>query len=206
MLTSSEPVHLCHFVMDGCGHWALGHCMGHWLTLPRRCGRGQLGGAPYAVNYTARAFTINGAPTLLLGGAIHPPRAAYGDWANLLAQMKVDGLNMVQIYVFWNFHERSRGEYVAPCNRNAVPCQPYQYPHGCSWRSSHLPHRTTVCFTHSVRTRGSPHTNLVKQSVWHDPARPLHQSPRAVRPHICETHGGSLFLDAGHLTQSIVYI
>eukprot|EP00037_Helgoeca_nana_P027214 m.310008 g.310008 ORF g.310008 m.310008 type:complete len:954 (-) comp27435_c0_seq3:149-3010(-) len=70
-----------------------------------------LGGAPYAVNYTARAFTINGAPTLLLGGAIHPPRAAYGDWANLLAQMKVDGLNMVQIYVFWNFHERSRGEY-----------------------------------------------------------------------------------------------
>ena len=181
------------------------------------------------VGYTERAFTVNGDPTLLLGGSFHPPRVAYGDWvsltscararpielnciaiafvsarrvsascstgvggwgsrfsvvcvcvcarggvvcvhscqppatppaislshqthghgersplgsapragtrrraqppphhsallsgpfsavcapqARLLAQARADGLNHVQIYVFWNFHERTRGEY-----------------------------------------------------------------------------------------------
>ena len=180
------------------------------------------------MGYTERAFTVNGDPTLLLGGSFHPPRVAYGDWvsltscararpiernciaiafvsarscfcqllngsrrmgfkvfsgvrvrvcgggvvcvhscqppatppaislsrqthghgersplgsapragtrrraqpphhsallsgpfsavcapqARLLAQARADGLNHVQIYVFWNFHERTRGEY-----------------------------------------------------------------------------------------------
>lgn len=71
----------------------------------------QLAGRPYAVGYDARSFTVNGSNTLLLGGSFHPPRIAYGDWARLLAEAKADGLNHVQIYVFWNFHERSRGEY-----------------------------------------------------------------------------------------------
>jgi beta-galactosidase GanA len=68
-------------------------------------------GAPYSVSYEERAFTVNGTRTLLLGGSFHPPRIAFGDWARLLAEAKADGLNHVQVYVFWNYHERSRGEY-----------------------------------------------------------------------------------------------
>jgi len=68
-------------------------------------------GRPYAVGYDARAFTVGGQRTLLLGGSFHPPRVAYGDWARLLRKAKTDGLNHVQIYVFWNYHEKQRGEY-----------------------------------------------------------------------------------------------
>eukprot|EP01047_Picozoa_sp_COSAG01_P053466 COSAG01_NODE_5735_length_4074_cov_84.123961_3_plen_587_part_01 len=71
----------------------------------------QLGGRPYTVGYNERSFTINGINTLLLGGSFHPPRIAYGDWARLLDEAKKDGLNHVQVYVFWNFHERSQGIY-----------------------------------------------------------------------------------------------
>ena len=71
----------------------------------------QLGGNPYTVGYNERSFTINGTGTLLLGGSFHPPRIAHGDWSRLLAEAKADGLNHVQIYVFWNYHERTRGQY-----------------------------------------------------------------------------------------------
>lgn len=67
-------------------------------------------GSPYKVGYTERAFTINDTPTLLLGGAVHPPRLARGDWEPLLQRARGDGLNHVQIYVFWNFHEQVKGQ------------------------------------------------------------------------------------------------
>jgi hypothetical protein len=66
-------------------------------------------GRPYKVEFTERSFTIDGEPTLLLGGSFHPPRMAYGEWPQLLAQARRDGLNHVQIYIFWNFHEQIRG-------------------------------------------------------------------------------------------------
>jgi hypothetical protein len=40
---------------------------------------------------------------------MHPPRMARADWAPLLRQARADGLNHVQIYTFWNFHELERG-------------------------------------------------------------------------------------------------
>ena len=60
-----------------------------------------LKGHPYTVSYDERAFTINGTRTLLLGGSFHPPRIAFGDWETLLTEAKADGLNHVQVYVFW---------------------------------------------------------------------------------------------------------
>ena len=67
-----------------------------------------LSGHPYSVSFDERAFTINGTRTLLLGGSFHPPRIAYGDWEALLAEAKADGLNHVQIYVFWWVHRLHR--------------------------------------------------------------------------------------------------
>ena len=64
-----------------------------------------LKGAPYTVTYDSRSFFINNKRTLLLGGSIHYPRLSPGQWVDILTKAKNDGLNHVQIYVFWNIHE-----------------------------------------------------------------------------------------------------
>ena len=62
-------------------------------------------GAAYSVGYDARALTLDGEHALFLSGAIHPPRGTPEQWDDWFAQSKRNGLNMVQVYVFWNFHQ-----------------------------------------------------------------------------------------------------
>ena len=62
-------------------------------------------GAPYAVEYDGRSFAVGGQRTLWLSGSVHPARVPPGEWAGTLRQMRRNGLNMVQVYVFWNAHE-----------------------------------------------------------------------------------------------------
>ena len=62
-------------------------------------------GRPYNVSYDSRSFLIDGQRTLLLGGDIHYPRFAPYQWRDTLQKLKDDGMNHVQMYVFWNFHE-----------------------------------------------------------------------------------------------------
>jgi len=53
-----------------------------------------------------------GQRTLFLSGSVHPPRSPPAAWAGVLARAKSHGLNMVEVYVFWNFHERvEAGQY-----------------------------------------------------------------------------------------------
>ena len=70
-----------------------------------------LGGKPYNVTYDERSFIIDGQRTILLGGSFHYPRASPGDWPGILQKARDDGLNHVQIYVFWNYHEFKQGQY-----------------------------------------------------------------------------------------------
>ena len=83
--------------------WCVASCAHAYVTYD------QLAGKPYSIGSSERGFSIDGTPTLLLGGSMHPPRMARADWAPLLRQARADGLNHVQIYVFWNFHEIERG-------------------------------------------------------------------------------------------------
>lgn len=62
-------------------------------------------GKPYTVSYDERAIKLNGERTLFIGGSIHYPRFSEGQWIDVLKKSRDDGLNLVQIYVFWNFHE-----------------------------------------------------------------------------------------------------
>ena len=64
-------------------------------------------GAPYAVEYDGRSFAVGGQRTMWLSGSVHPARVPPGEWASTLRQMRRNGLNMVQVYVFWNAHEPS---------------------------------------------------------------------------------------------------
>ncbi len=63
------------------------------------------------VSYDHRAVTIDGKRTLLISGAIHYPRSTPDMWRPLMERSKEAGLNAIETYVFWNFHERRRGVY-----------------------------------------------------------------------------------------------
>ncbi|KAK1936634.1 Beta-galactosidase 8 [Phytophthora citrophthora] len=72
----------------------------------------------YSVSYSPRGFEIDGKQTLLLGGSIHYPRITPGQWEQLLREAKRDGLNHVEMYVFWNVHEQERGVFNFAGNAN----------------------------------------------------------------------------------------
>jgi hypothetical protein len=62
-------------------------------------------GEPYDVQFDGRSFYLSGERTIFLSGSVHPPRIPVGEWNRTLQTLKSNGLNMVQIYVFWNVHE-----------------------------------------------------------------------------------------------------
>ena len=51
----------------------------------------------------------DGRRTLIMSGAVHYARVPMQDWAAVLADAKAMGLNAIQTYFMWNFHERERG-------------------------------------------------------------------------------------------------
>ena len=62
----------------------------------------------YDVAYDGRSFVVAGQRTVFLSGSMHPPRMPPHTWARELRRAAANGLNMVQVYVFWNVHEPSR--------------------------------------------------------------------------------------------------
>ena len=63
-------------------------------------------GKSYTITSDGRSWMINDQRTLLLGGSIHYPRFTPSQWPTILKQAKNDGLNHVEIYIFWNLHEQ----------------------------------------------------------------------------------------------------
>lgn len=68
-------------------------------------------GRPYNVSYDNRAIKINGERVLLQSGSIHYTRSTPDMWPDLFASSRAAGLNMMETYVFWNYHEVTRGQY-----------------------------------------------------------------------------------------------
>ena len=76
-------------------------------------------GSSYTVTYDERSFLINNKQTIILSGSVHYPRSTPGMWDKILEEMVEDGLNAVEIYVFWNVHEFKRGQeydFTGPAN------------------------------------------------------------------------------------------
>ena len=67
-------------------------------------------GGAYTVSYDARALTLNDDRAMFVSGALHPPRGTPETWDSWFALARKNGLNMVQVYVFWNFHEPVEGQ------------------------------------------------------------------------------------------------
>ncbi|MEJ2422807.1 MAG: beta-galactosidase, partial [Acidobacteriota bacterium] len=60
---------------------------------------------PDIIRYDAHCFTINGRDTFLNGGSFHYPRCPQSLWKDRLLKFKRAGFNVLETYVFWNYHE-----------------------------------------------------------------------------------------------------
>ncbi len=65
---------------------------------------------PGRIGYDNQCFIINGNDTFIYSGAFHYFRCPKALWADRFQKMKDAGLNCVETYVAWNWHERRRPE------------------------------------------------------------------------------------------------
>ena len=70
-----------------------------------------LQGQPYAVSFDSRSIRLNDKPAILLSGSIHYPRSTPGMWRSLFKEARAAGLNTIESYVFWNYHQRTIDDY-----------------------------------------------------------------------------------------------
>jgi hypothetical protein len=63
------------------------------------------------VTYNDRAFLIDGQPELFLSACIHYFRVPHQLWADRIAKAKRGGMNTIETYVAWNFHEAEPGSF-----------------------------------------------------------------------------------------------
>jgi beta-galactosidase len=63
------------------------------------------------VTFDANSYRIDGEPVWLLSGEMHYFKMTRGDWRRRLVQLKAAGFNTVSVYIPWNYHELSEGEW-----------------------------------------------------------------------------------------------
>ncbi|CAK9176801.1 unnamed protein product [Ilex paraguariensis] len=68
-------------------------------------------GLSVTVTYDHRALVIDGKRRVLQSGSIHYPRSTPEVWPELIRKSKEGGLDVIETYVFWNYHEPVRGQY-----------------------------------------------------------------------------------------------
>ncbi|MBC7808804.1 MAG: beta-galactosidase, partial [Akkermansiaceae bacterium] len=64
-----------------------------------------------SVSYNPRTFLIDGNPEIFLSACIHYFRVPHQLWADRIAKAKRGGMNTIETYVAWNFHEPEQGEW-----------------------------------------------------------------------------------------------
>ena len=69
--------------------------------------------APRGGTFTTgdKTFQLNGKPFVVKAAELHYPRIPRPYWEHRIKMCKALGMNTVCLYVFWNIHEQSEGEY-----------------------------------------------------------------------------------------------
>ncbi len=65
---------------------------------------------PHFIRYDSHCFTINDRDAFLFGACFHYPRCPRELWHDRLLKLKVAGFNVIETYVFWNYHEPVEGQ------------------------------------------------------------------------------------------------
>ncbi|MFI4859884.1 MAG: beta-galactosidase [Phycisphaerales bacterium JB063] len=63
------------------------------------------------VTFDRQSFLIDAKRTWLVSGALHYARTPRGLWADRLRAARQAGLNCIETYVFWNYHETEPGRF-----------------------------------------------------------------------------------------------
>lgn len=66
---------------------------------------------PRKISYNSNAFLIDDQPTPIISGAMHYFRTLPEQWAERIHTAKEGGLNTIETYVAWNFHEYEKGKF-----------------------------------------------------------------------------------------------
>ncbi|NXS28661.1 BGAL galactosidase, partial [Pomatostomus ruficeps] len=72
----------------------------------------------FRLDYEHNCFRKDGAPFRYISGSIHYARVPRPAWRDRLLKMYMSGLNAVQVYVPWNYHETLPGVYDFTGNRD----------------------------------------------------------------------------------------
>ncbi|XP_060198279.1 beta-galactosidase 16-like isoform X1 [Lycium barbarum] len=72
------------------------------------------------VTYDGRSLIIDGQRKMLFSGSIHYPRSTPDMWPSLISKAKEGGIDVIDTYVFWNFHEPQPGQYDFSGRRDIV--------------------------------------------------------------------------------------
>ncbi|KAI2660523.1 Beta-galactosidase [Labeo rohita] len=65
----------------------------------------------FSIDYKNNCFRKDGEPFQYISGSIHYSRIPREYWKDRLLKMYMTGLNAIQVYVPWNFHETVQGVY-----------------------------------------------------------------------------------------------
>ncbi|KAK1360563.1 hypothetical protein POM88_045037 [Heracleum sosnowskyi] len=68
-------------------------------------------GISVKVTYDHKALIIDGKRRILQSGSVHYPRTTPEVWPQIIQKAKEGGLDVIESYIFWNYHEPVKGEY-----------------------------------------------------------------------------------------------
>ncbi|XP_068960581.1 beta-galactosidase-1-like protein isoform X3 [Petaurus breviceps papuanus] len=74
----------------------------------------------FVVDRDRDTFLLDGVPFRYVSGSLHYSRVPSQLWSDRLHKMRMSGLNAVQVYVPWNYHEPQPGVYNFQGNRDLV--------------------------------------------------------------------------------------
>lgn len=66
---------------------------------------------PEFIRYDSECYTIRGIDTFIFSLECPYPRCAREEWRDRFVKIKQAGFNTIDTYVFWNYHEREKGQF-----------------------------------------------------------------------------------------------
>ncbi|KAI3949813.1 hypothetical protein MKW92_040003 [Papaver armeniacum] len=72
------------------------------------------------ISYDSRAIIINGERRIIFSGAIHYPRSTPEMWPDLIRKAKEGGIDAIETYVFWDYHEPHYRQYEFSGNKDLI--------------------------------------------------------------------------------------
>lgn len=100
---------------------------------------GCAGNKPGTFEAGKNTFLLNGKPFIVKAAEVHYPRIPREYWEHRIEMCKALGMNTLCLYVFWNLHEETPGNYDFTGNKDIAAF--------VSWR------RSMVCMSSSAPVR-----------------------------------------------------